>query len=78
MSRLGYSWLTNQRGLTVDNVINYELVLPNGTVTNVNAGSNSELFWGLKGGFNNYVRLCHAFIEPQAKLLYRVSLPSSP
>lgn len=43
----GYSWLTNQYGLTVDNIVGYELVLPNGTVTTVDA-SVPDLFFALK------------------------------
>ncbi|KAK7032206.1 hypothetical protein VNI00_013380 [Paramarasmius palmivorus] len=50
----GYSWHTNQYGFTVDNIVAFELVLPNGTVQNVTEGSDAELFWGLKGGFNNF------------------------
>ncbi|KAI0752556.1 FAD-binding domain-containing protein [Daedaleopsis nitida] len=50
----GYSWKTNQYGLTVDNLSGFELVLPNGTVTSVTEASNPDLFWGLKGGFNNF------------------------
>ncbi|KAI5120527.1 hypothetical protein M0805_004535 [Coniferiporia weirii] len=50
----GYSWLTNQYGLTLDTVQAYELVLPNGTVTNVTSSSNPDLFFGLRGGFNNF------------------------
>lgn len=45
---LGYSWLTNQYGLTVDNVVGFELVLPSGEVTQVTASSNPDLFFGLK------------------------------
>lgn len=44
----GYSFLTNQYGLTVDNTIGYELVLPNGTVTSVTEAGSPELFFGLK------------------------------
>ncbi|KIM83658.1 hypothetical protein PILCRDRAFT_7069 [Piloderma croceum F 1598] len=53
----GYSWKTNQYGLTllVDTVQAFELVLPNGTVTTVTATSNTDSFFGLKGGFNNFV-----------------------
>jgi FAD/FMN-containing dehydrogenase len=40
---LGYSYKTNQYGLTVDNVAGYELVLPNGTVIDVT--SNDEDIW---------------------------------
>ncbi|KIJ22107.1 hypothetical protein PAXINDRAFT_165385 [Paxillus involutus ATCC 200175] len=50
----GYSYLTNQYGLTIDTVEAYELVGPDGTVRNVTEKSNSELFFGLRGGFNNF------------------------
>ncbi|KZT01207.1 FAD dependent oxidoreductase [Laetiporus sulphureus 93-53] len=50
----GYSWLTNQYGLTLDNVLAYELVLPNGTITTVSVSSNPDLFFGLRGGYNNF------------------------
>lgn len=37
-----------------DAVINFELVIGNGSIINVNATSNSDLFVGLKGGGNNF------------------------
>ncbi len=43
----GYSWLSNQYGLTVDNIEAFELVLPNGTVTTVDSGT-PDLFFSLK------------------------------
>lgn len=43
----GYSWKTNQYGLTLDTIEGYELVLPNGTVTSVTA-ANKDLFFALK------------------------------
>ncbi|KAA1474543.1 FAD-binding domain-containing protein [Dentipellis sp. KUC8613] len=49
----GYSWKTSQYGLTIDTVQAFELVLPNGTVTTVTA-ADEDLFFGLKGGFNNF------------------------
>ncbi|EGO04139.1 hypothetical protein SERLA73DRAFT_119696 [Serpula lacrymans var. lacrymans S7.3] len=45
----GYSWKTNQYGLTIDTVEAFELVMPNGTVTNVTEASSPDLFFGLKG-----------------------------
>ena len=39
----------------MDNLSGYELVLPNGTVTTVTESSYPDLFWGLKGGYNNFV-----------------------
>ncbi|KAG1775516.1 hypothetical protein EV702DRAFT_973031, partial [Suillus placidus] len=39
-------------GLTIDDVVAYKLVLPNNTVNN---SSDPDLFFGLRGGFNNFV-----------------------
>lgn len=50
----GYSFLSNQYGLTVDTVTAFQLVLPNGTVSSITQSSNLDLFFALKGGFNNY------------------------
>ncbi|KAJ7752388.1 hypothetical protein B0H16DRAFT_1546857, partial [Mycena metata] len=41
----GYSWKTNQFGLT-----------PNGSIVSVTASSEPDLFFGLKGGLNNFAR----------------------
>ena len=43
----GYSFKTSQYGLTVDNVVGYELVLPNGTVINVTS-KDDDLWFGLR------------------------------
>ncbi|PFH48227.1 hypothetical protein AMATHDRAFT_65924 [Amanita thiersii Skay4041] len=50
----GYSWQTNQYGLAIDSITAYELIKPNGEVVNVSEASDPELFFGLKGGFNNF------------------------
>ncbi|KAK0199361.1 FAD dependent oxidoreductase [Desarmillaria ectypa] len=50
----GYSWLTNQHGLAIDNVVAYELVMPNGTIATATEGSDPDLFFSLKGGYNNF------------------------
>jgi FAD/FMN-containing dehydrogenase len=55
----GMSYWSNREGLTVDNVVNYEIVLANGTIANANARSNPELFWALKGGNNNFGVVTH-------------------
>ena len=39
----------------MDNIVGYELVLPSGKVIEVTSTSYSDLFYGLKGGFNNFV-----------------------
>ncbi|THH04421.1 hypothetical protein EW145_g5531 [Phellinidium pouzarii] len=50
----GYTWLTNQHGLSLDTVEAFELVLPDGAVTKVTSSSSPDLFFGLRGGFNNF------------------------
>ena len=44
----GYSWLSNEYGLTVDNVVSMEVVLPSGDVTTASAETNPDLFFALK------------------------------
>ncbi|QRV84352.1 FAD-binding domain protein [Ceratobasidium sp. AG-Ba] len=44
----GYSWLSNQYGLTIDTVTAFEVVLPNGTIAIATETTNSDLFFGLK------------------------------
>ena len=44
----GYSWKSNQYGLTVDTVTAFELVKPDGNVVTVTKASDPELFFGLK------------------------------
>ncbi|KAH9017339.1 FAD-binding domain-containing protein [Lactarius deliciosus] len=49
----GYAFTSNQYGLSIDNMAGYELVLPNGTITNVTE-SNKDLWFALRGGGNNF------------------------
>jgi hypothetical protein len=44
----------NRNLLTKLSVLNYEVVLSNGTIVNANATSNPDLFWALKGGGNQF------------------------
>jgi FAD/FMN-containing dehydrogenase len=44
---LGYSYITNQYGLSLDNVAGFELVLPNGKVINVTS-KDDDLWFGLR------------------------------
>ena len=43
----GYSWKTNQYGLTIDTVTAFELVLPNGTVKKVTE-KDDDLWFALR------------------------------
>ncbi|KAI0043437.1 FAD-binding domain-containing protein [Auriscalpium vulgare] len=49
----GYSWKSNEYGLTLDNVVGFEVVLPNGTVTTVTK-ADKDLWFALRGGGNNF------------------------
>jgi len=50
----GYSWVTNQVGLSCDTVVEFEVALPTGKVVTATNTSNADLFFGLKGGGNNF------------------------
>lgn len=45
---IGYSFLTNERGLASDNIAALELALPNGEVVTINETSNQDLFHAIK------------------------------
>ena len=49
----GYAWQTNEHGLICDNVVEFNIVLPNGVITTVDS-SQTELFFALKGGLNRF------------------------
>ncbi|KAI0802234.1 putative FAD-binding oxidoreductase [Xylaria sp. FL0064] len=50
----GLSYLSDLYGMACDNVVNFEVVLADGSLINANKSSNSNLFWALKGGANNF------------------------
>ncbi|OGM41709.1 FAD dependent oxidoreductase [Aspergillus bombycis] len=50
----GLSFLSSQYGWAANNVINFEVVLANGTIVNANEKENTDLFAALKGGGNNF------------------------
>ncbi|KAK1141144.1 hypothetical protein N8T08_009311 [Aspergillus melleus] len=50
----GVNFYGNQVGFACDTVVNYEVVLADGTVAQANKTSNPDLFWALKGGSSNF------------------------
>jgi FAD/FMN-containing dehydrogenase len=50
----GITWFGSQYGWSMNNVLNYEVVLATGSIVNANAQTNSDLFWALKGGSSNF------------------------
>ncbi|VDB84958.1 unnamed protein product [Peniophora sp. CBMAI 1063] len=66
----GYSYLTSQYGLTLDNVAAFDLVLPNGTFTTVTP-ADSDLWFALRGaGAGNFgvVTTFHLITHPQGQV----------
>lgn len=71
----GHGPFGNLYGLGVDNVLEIELVGPNGTVMIANSTSNPELFWAMRGGGGStwgvvtaFTIRAHRLPEPHAKL----------
>lgn len=52
---IGYSWFANKYGLSIDSVVSYEIVLANSSIVTVTGSSFPDIFFGLKGGFLNFV-----------------------
>lgn len=50
----GISYFSGLHGMACDNVLNYEVVLADGTIANVNQTSKPDLFRALKGGGNQF------------------------
>ncbi|KAE8379575.1 hypothetical protein BDV26DRAFT_291174 [Aspergillus bertholletiae] len=46
----GFSFLSPQYGLACDNILDFEIVLPDGSITHANASSQQELYFALRGG----------------------------
>ncbi|OJD29127.1 fad binding domain-containing protein [Diplodia corticola] len=50
----GISFFSGLYGWACDNVVNYEVVIANGSIINVSRDVEPDLFWALRGGGNNF------------------------
>jgi FAD/FMN-containing dehydrogenase len=50
----GMGWLTRKHGLSIDNVVGYEVVTADGQVRRAAADENPDLYWALRGGGGNF------------------------
>jgi len=49
----GFGWLSRKHGLTVDNLLEADMVTADGDLVHASESENADLFWGIQGGGGN-------------------------
>lgn len=70
----GISFFSGRKGFGCDSIVNYEVVLADGSVVNANNEENADLWRALKGGMNNFGIVTRFDMEamPSLKMYYNV------
>ncbi|KAE9368211.1 FAD-binding domain-containing protein [Stipitochalara longipes BDJ] len=55
----GISFISRRNGWAIDNILNYEVILSNGTIAQISQSSAPDLYWALRGGGNNFGIVTH-------------------
>ncbi|NJL03941.1 MAG: FAD-binding oxidoreductase [Chloroflexaceae bacterium] len=50
----GFGWLMRKYGLTIDNLVAAEIVTADGVIRHVDANTDPDLFWAIRGGGGNF------------------------
>ncbi len=50
----GIGWLARRHGLSIDNLIAAQVVVPDGKLVKASSNENTDLFWAIRGGGGNF------------------------